>query len=918
MPGAGPAPGQSRPGTGPPEAAPATRRGSAFLTLRDWRVPWKLVAIVAIPVVALLVLGFLRIVASIGSAMQYGRIQDHAVLSGQLAELADEVELERDRTAAYVAQGRRTSAIATVETQYASVDAAVRAIRGQIANIAGSASSDRLKAVQMLHRLDALPNTRKAAIHSQLDTRTVIRLYRQTIVDLLAYNDDIDRGAVDEELANSVAAFAALSKAKERASTERAIMMAGLASGRLEPALLEEFHAARSQRDSELDAFRANATIDQRQLFDDTVSGRLVDRAEGIRARALMLLDQNAPLADHALGNRTGSTWFDAMTTTLENMRKVEATMAEEIILRSRALKEAEQSAAVQTLGWVLAALLLVSAMAIMVGRSLVQPLRKLRNTALRIASDQLPNTVRALRHSDPTTAPTVVPIDVGSREEIGDVARAFDEVHREAVRLAAEEAKLRGNINAMFVNLSRRSQTLVERQITLIDGLEQGEQDEERLAHMFKLDHLATRMRRNSENLLVLAGQEQPRRWSKPVKLVDVARASLSEVENYERVVLQVPDGVAVAGQAVNDVVHLLAELIENALSFSPHESRVTVASRSHGLDIMLEVSDTGIGMTAEELHHFNERLRHTPEVDVSVSRRMGLFVVARLAQRHNIQVQLRSPARSGLSAMVLLPEALLDTPSSTFTIGSRGQRRGSYATAMPGSVVPSMDSVDPLKSSNSWAPHPDAFWSQGPELWPTGPQTGPGHLGTADAWPPTPDPADGPMDENAWFQSNTVTPGHRSTDPRHAGIPWEQLHDFPATESGATGPIPRVRSAGDEDLPIYREVSSRWFLRGDAGTARWGSAPADAGWSAAEAVVQPVHASATVSGLPKRMPKANLVPGTAQTVTPTEDTRPPVSPEAMRDRLAAYQQGRERARLAISAVQEGAGDSRDGAREA
>ena len=192
------------------------------------------------------------------------------------------------------------------------------------------------------------------------------------------------------------------------------------------------------------------------------------------------------------------------------------------------------------------------------------------------------------------------MPIGVDTHDEIGEVARAFDEVHREAVRLAGEEARLRSNVNAMFVNLSRRSQTLVERQITLIDGLEQGEQDEQRLGNLFKLDHLATRMRRNSENLLVLAGQDPPRRWSQPVKLVDVARASLSEVENYERVVLQVPDGVSVAGQAVNDVIHLLAELVENALSFSPRETRVTVSgSRIDGGGVMLSITDSGIGMT-------------------------------------------------------------------------------------------------------------------------------------------------------------------------------------------------------------------------------------------------------------------------------------------------------------------------------
>ena len=170
--------------------------------------------------------------------------------------------------------------------------------------------------------------------------------------------------------------------------------------------------------------------------------------------------------------------------------------------------------------------------------------------------------------------------------------------MHREAVRLASNEAALRGNVNAMFVNLSRRSQSLVERQIRLIDDLEQGEQDPERLSSLFQMDHLATRMRRNSENLLVLAGHEESRRWNQPVALVDVLRAALSEIEQYERVSLNVQPGIAVRGQAVSDVVHLTAELVENATSFSAVETPVTIAGHllSSG-GALLEITGCGHG---------------------------------------------------------------------------------------------------------------------------------------------------------------------------------------------------------------------------------------------------------------------------------------------------------------------------------
>src|ERR1700748_2947119 len=230
----------------------------------------------------------------------------------------------------------------------------------------------------------------------------------------------------------------------------------------------------------------------------------------------------------------------------------------------------------------------------------MVGPLRRLRNGALEVAGTRLPETVRRMSETDgENIPPEVEPIDVDSSDEIGEVARAFDQVHKEAVRLAANEAALRGNVNAMFVNLSRRSQSLVERQIRLIDDLEQGEQDPERLSSLFQMDHLATRMRRNSENLLVLAGHEVSKRWNQPVALVDVLRAAVSEIEQYERVSLNVQPGIAVRGQAVNDVVHLLAELAENATSLSSADTPVNISGHlltSGG--VLLDITDQGVGM--------------------------------------------------------------------------------------------------------------------------------------------------------------------------------------------------------------------------------------------------------------------------------------------------------------------------------
>src|SRR6202012_3503566 len=286
--------------------------------------------------------------------------------------------------------------------------------------------------------------------------------------------------------------------------------------------------------------------------------------------------------------------------------------------------------------------LFLVALVSTFVARSLIRPLRKLRADALDVAGHRLPEMVRRLSQSEGADEGVEIePIGVTSTDEIGEVARAFDQVHREAVRLAADEAMLRGNLNAMFINLSRRSQSLIERQLSLIDSLEQSEQDSGRLS---RLAHLATRMRRNSENLLVLAGHEVTRRWSQPVPLVDVLRAAISEIEQYERVVLNVQPGIVVVGQAVNDVVHLVAEIVENATTFSPEDTQVYVSGQplSSG-GVLLDITDNGVGISDQEMSHANWRLDNPPVVDVAVSRRMGLFVVGRLAARHGVRVRLR-----------------------------------------------------------------------------------------------------------------------------------------------------------------------------------------------------------------------------------------------------------------------------------
>ncbi len=568
------------------------------------------------------------------------------------------------------------------------------------------------------------------------------------------------------------------------------------------------------------------------------------------------------------------------------------------------------------------------------VGRSMLQQLRKLRAGALEVADVQLPAEVRRISETGGEgVSLDVEPVDVHSPDEIGEVARAFDQVHREALRLAANEAALRGNVNAMFVNLSRRSQSLVERLIRQIDDLEQGEQDAERLANLFQMDHLATRMRRNSENLLVLAGHDLSRRGNQPVALVDVLRAAVSEIEEYERVRLKVDPGIAVRAAAVNDVVHLLAELAENATSLSPPDTPVTIVGRlvaSGG--VLLDIADHGVGMAAEEMANANWQLENPPMVDVAVSRRMGLFVVGRLAARHGIRVQLRPAASGGLTALVLLPSQVITHENPAAWPGL-----GGFDTARPGAGLAEQGFAAPGHADRAIAAQ-EVSAPRTPEVAPARVDAhelplGPGRVaGAAGMWPGAAWTATGPIPAfqagperaagagepsaagalpAAASAASAASAGRAETEPRRRP---ETPLGVPATHSWGTGSanggviVPSAESLADGNrLPIFEAVESDWFRRGHSAhggsgsadyVARTWSSPADEGWRAAETVPTPYSGGLTPAGLPRRVPRANLVPGTAPSTAPA----PARSAAATRERFAGFQRGVREGRAALS----------------
>ena len=308
----------------------------------------------------------------------------------------------------------------------------------------------------------------------------------------------------------------------------------------------------------------------------------------------------------------------------------------------------------------ILTALLASLLLALFVARALIVPLRKVRAGALEVANEQLPETVARIRAGK---APEdITPIPVHSHEELGQLARAVDDMHKQAVNLATGEAQLRTQVGAMFVTLSRRNTTLVNQQLALIESLEQDEEDPQRLEQLFSLDHLATRMRRTAESLVILGGAEGRTAGFEELSVSDVIHAAVSEVQDYQRVRIDVAPDRLIVGRAASDIVHLMAELIDNALSYSPPGSPVTIQAAEEGGKVEIEIIDNGLGMAGDALAQANESLKTGGEVTVDTARRMGLFVVSRLAEEHGLRVKLRRNAKGGgIIASIILPSDVL-----------------------------------------------------------------------------------------------------------------------------------------------------------------------------------------------------------------------------------------------------------------
>ena len=631
--------------------------------LRDARIRTKLIAIFVLPALGTTVLASLRIAGEFRDRVQAGREERAAAVALGTATLAHELGGERDLSAAWLAGNRAAAGRPGVLTARARVDGAVQAFRASAPGAGLARRDPRLRARldAGLADLDRLPARRQAIDRQPVTVRDTVSFYTEAVGELLdaAARLPAGAGSAHGDLARRLGGFIALAQAEEAASFERGLGAAVTTSGRFQGQDYQRLAASIGARRQELARFQAIATPAQQDLPQTTVDAPRVDHADELEA---LLLDPRREASVQVAADD----WLGATTERVDALRTVTAQLGTEMTAAGRAAVVSSERQLLVNLLVLLTVVVLTFGLAGFLARAMINPLALLEEAARDVAERKLPGVVERLHRNEPVDLDAeTTPVEVGAAGEIGRVAAAFTAVQRVAVSVAIDQAALRRSVSEMFVSMARRSQTLVDRQLALIDELERNESDPDRLGQLFKLDHLATRMRRNAESLIVLSGSEPGHPWSRPVPLIGLVRAAVAEIEDYTRVQVVPMAPVELSGQVGIDVVHLLAELVENATAFSAADTAVLIAGEAVSSGYLIEIEDRGIGMSDEELLAANERLASPPLADLTVARMLGFYVIGRLAQRYGIKVRLRHSPYGGVTALVLLPARLLDGPA-------------------------------------------------------------------------------------------------------------------------------------------------------------------------------------------------------------------------------------------------------------
>jgi hypothetical protein len=582
------------------------------------------------------------------------------------------LQQERRQTLVHLADPRASDGFSALQRSRAATDEAISVIRRNAADTdvrdaMGQAEEERLTAV--LDAFDGIGSLRHSVEDGTVDRAQALGLYNRLVDpchELLANLHVVDDVGLDKQYR----ALVNISRARELLSREDALLGSALVTGRLTRGETREVSDLVAQRTMMYDI--------NLPLLPAAERGRYQRFWKNAASAPLRVAEEAAVAGEGGMPRGvTAKSWDTAAGSVLDELGTLDDHAAERYQDRVDpvAMNTIAKVVVAGALG--LIALLFSLFLSVRIGRSLVRDLRQLRLEAHEASGVRLPSVMRRLSAGEQVDVETEVPRLEYDKNEMGEVGQALNTLQRAAVEAAVKQARLRAGVSEVFVNLARRSQVLLHKQLTLLDTMERRTEDTEELADLFRLDHLTTRMRRHAEGLVILSGAAPSRQWRKPVQLMDVVRAAVAEVEDYERIEVRRLPRIAVTGPAVADLTHLVAELLENATVFSPPHTAVQVLGERVANGFTLEIHDRGLGMAADALLDANLRLAETPEFELSDTDRLGLFVVSRLAQRQNVRVSLQPSPYGGTTAVVFVPDALLtDDAPDTNGVGFRLDR--------------------------------------------------------------------------------------------------------------------------------------------------------------------------------------------------------------------------------------------------
>src|SRR5215469_6775667 len=683
----------------------------------SWRlrsVRKRILVLALVPVLSLFGLFVFTTSISARNALNLARVATVKDITEQPAsQLLEAIDAERPLAIVYLADPSPMNR-ARLNLQAQKTNHAVAAMRAAVTSSAtmnSATPAENQSIASLLHAFGSLTALRGQIMSLSISRTAALAAYDGIVNNAYTMLSQAIRQETDATIVTQALAFVRLGRAEDMLLQEDALLVGDLTARTFPPADRQEFIEFAGARRAlfgltltDLDpAYRAYYTryITPQELGALTVLENKVirDTRPGQLPAIQPLAWQQAVLGVSAGLTRAGTQAANALAQHASN--DAWSTYRGLIV--------------VSVIGLLLVILSLI--VAIFTGRSLVRELHDLRDSALDMANNKLPNVVDRLALGQAVDAPAETPQPPASTEEVRQVRDAFDAVQRTAVDAAVGQARLRQGMSDVFRNLARRSQSLLHRQLTLLDAMERRARDPQELEDLFRIDHLTTRMRRHAESLIILSGHAPARGWRNPVRMVDVLRAAVAEVEDYTRIKATAGSNAALVGPAVGDVIHLLAELAENATMFSPPNTPVTIHGDIVGQGFATEIEDRGLGLSDEQLDWINKLLENPPAFDPSSSDQLGLFVAGQLAKRHNIKISMRPSPYGGTTAIVLIPRNLVVTeedqardPALAATAGNAPRIKGRHATRGVAAVVsatetsPDAPAMAPSAATTSW----------------------------------------------------------------------------------------------------------------------------------------------------------------------------------------------------------------------